>query len=95
MRKCVLAVLTVVLSLSHFLNRAYAQELLQPPVPTAEPAARNAGEKFTPPPAMPMQPVVVGGWAVSSAGVIRSRFTALDGSAEQSNSASGTPACHE
>ena len=60
MRTCVLSAMAVVLSLGHLSNHAAAQELLQPPVPSAEPAAQYAGEKFTAPPAMPTQPAVVG-----------------------------------
>jgi outer membrane protein, heavy metal efflux system len=60
MRVCVLASIIAGLSLSQAVSTAAAQELLQPPVPSAELAVQDLGKRFTPPPAMPAQPAVVG-----------------------------------
>ena len=60
MRVCLLASILAGLLLSQAVSKADAQELLQPPVPSAELAAQDLGKKFTPPPAMPAQPAVVG-----------------------------------
>lgn len=49
------------LSLISIFSRADGQERLNATTLPAAPPAKNAGKRFTPPPAMPEQPLVVGG----------------------------------
>lgn len=60
MRRCDLTAVAFGLSLVAFLTRAGGQELFDASAMPAEPAAKDAGERFTLPPATPGRPLTVG-----------------------------------